>query len=114
MGKTIAEDKMADRKLLMAEELLNAVTEPFTKVVCKLHDARIISVENFKIKKTKLMKTHWIDSSSLLTTDKKQPTTTGIFEVFANKAGLNALELKETLIDWMCVINELNWGTAWL
>ena len=55
----------------MAEELLNAITEPFTKVVCKLHDARIISVENFKIKKAELMKSHWVDSSLLLTTDKK-------------------------------------------
>ena len=86
----------------MAEELLNAVTEPFTKVVCKLHDSRIISIENFKIKKADLMKCHWIDSTLLLSSDKKKPTTTGIFEVFANKAGLNATELKETLIDWMC------------
>ena len=56
-GKTIAEDKMAARKIMMAEELLNAIMEPFTKVVCKLHDARIVSVENFKIKKAELMKT---------------------------------------------------------
>ena len=86
----------------MAEELLNAVTEPFTKVVCKLHDSRVTSIENFKIKKADLMKCHWIDSTLLLSPDKKKPTTTGIFEVFANKAGLNATELKETLIDWMC------------
>ena len=86
----------------MAEELLNAITEPFTKVVCKLHDSRIISIENFKIKKADLMKCHWIDSTLLLSPDKKKQTTTGIFEVFANKAGLNAMELKETLIDWMC------------
>ena len=94
--KPIAEDKMADAKISMAKELLNAVTEPFTKVVCKLHDSRIISVENFKIKKAELMKSHWIDGTSLLITDRKKPTTTGIFEVFANKAGLNAAELKET------------------
>ena len=86
----------------MAEELLNAVTEPFTKVVCKLHDSRITSIENFKIKKTDLMKSHWIDSTLLLSSDKKHPTTTGIFEVFANRAGLNATDLKETLINWMC------------
>ena len=102
MGKTIAEDKMAAVKTSMAEELLNAITEPFTKVVCKLHDSRIVSVENFKIKKAELMKSHWIDGTLLLTSDKKKPTTTGIFEVFANKAGLNATELKEMLIDWMC------------
>ena len=48
------------------------------------------------------MKSHWIDSTLLLTSDKKKPTTTGIFKVFANKAGLNAMDLKETLIDWMC------------
>ena len=93
---------MADAKISMAEELLNAITEPFTKIVCKLHDSRIISVENFKIKKAELMKSHWIDGTSLLTTDRKKPTTTGIFEVFASKAGLNAAELKEMLIDWMC------------
>ena len=86
----------------MAEELLYAITEPFTKVVCKLHDSRVTSIENFKIKKADLMKCHWIDSTLLLSPDKKKPTTTGIFEVFANKAGLNATELKETLIDWMC------------
>ena len=102
VGKTIAEDKMASKKISMAEELLNAVTEPFTKVVCKLHDSRITSIENFKIKKTDLMKSHWIDSTLLLSSNKKRPTTTGIFEVFANRAGLNATDLKETLMDWMC------------
>ena len=93
---------MASKKISMAEELLNAVTEPFTKAVCMLHDSRIISIENFKIKKADLMKSHWIDSTLLLSTDKKSPTTRGIFEVFANKAGLNATDLKETLINWMC------------
>ena len=86
----------------MAEELLNAITEQHMKVVCKLHDDRVVSVENFKIKNSELMKTHWIDSSVLLTSDKKRPTTTGIFEVFANKASVSARELKEMLIDWMC------------
>ena len=62
---------MASKKISMAEELLNAVTEPFTKVVCKLHDSRITSIENFKIKKTDLMKSHWIDSTLLLSSDKK-------------------------------------------
>ena len=93
---------MAAKHISMAEELLNAITEPFTKVVCKLHDSRVTSIENFKIKKADLMKCHWIDSTLLLSPDKKKPTTTGIFEVIANKAGLNATELKETLIDWMC------------
>ena len=93
---------MGAKHISMAEELLNAVTEPFTKVVCKLHDSRVTSIENFKIKKADLMKCHWIESTLLLSSDKKKPTTTGIFEVFANKAGLNATELKETLIDWMC------------
>ena len=93
---------MVAKHISMAEELLNAVTEPFTKVVCKLHDSRVTSIENFKIKKADLMKCHSIDSTLLLSPDKKKPTTTGIFEVFANKAGLNATELKETLIDWMC------------
>ena len=48
------------------------------------------------------MKHHWIDSSILQTSDKQHPTTTGIFEVFGKKTGLNASELKELLIDWMC------------
>ena len=38
------------------------------------------------------MRCHWIDSTLLLSSDKKKLTTTGIFEVFANKAGLNATE----------------------
>ena len=71
MGKTTAEDKMAAKHILMAEELLNAVTEPFTKVVCKLHDSRVTSIENFKIKKADLMKSHWIDSTLLLTRQEK-------------------------------------------
>ena len=96
----------------MAEELLNAVMEPFTKVVCKLHDSRVTSIENFKIKKADLMKCHWIDSTLLLSPDKKNPTTTGIFEVFANKAGLNAMELRK-LLSTGCVINGPNLVIAW-
>ena len=93
---------MASKHLNMAEELLNAVTEPHTKVLCLLHDSRIISVDNFKRQHAELMKHHWIDSSILQTSDKQHPTTTGIFEVFGKKTGLNASELKELLIDWMC------------
>ena len=98
----LTEDKMASKHLSMAEELLNAITELHTKVLCLLHDSRITSVENFKRQHVDLMKHHWIDSSILLTPDKLHPTTTGIFEVYGKKAGLNANELKEMLIDWMC------------
>ena len=86
----------------MAEELLNAITEPHTKVLRLLHDLRIISVDNFKRQHAELMKHHWIDSSILQTFDKQHPATTGIFEVYGKKTGLNAAELKELLIDWMC------------
>ena len=86
----------------MAEELLNAVTEPHTKVLCLLHDSRITSVGNFKRQHVDLMKHHWIDSSILQTPDKWHPMTTGIIEVYGKKTGLNANELKEMLIDWMC------------
>ena len=93
---------MAAKHLSMAEELLNVVTEPFTKVLCLLHDSRTITIENFKRQHTELMKYHQLDSSILLTPDKKHPTTIGIFEVYRKKTGLNAAELKEMLIDWMC------------
>ena len=43
-----------------------------------------------------------MDSSTLLTPDKKHPTVSGTFELFGKKTGLNATELKELLIDWMC------------
>ena len=93
---------MASEHLSMAEELLNAITEPHTKVLCLLHDSRIIYADNFKRQHAELMKHHWIDSSILQTLDKQHPTTTGIFEVFGKKTGLNVSELKELLIDWMC------------
>ena len=93
---------MATKHQSMAEELLNAITEPFTKVLCLLHDSRIVSVDNFKRQHAELMKHHWIDSSILQTLNKQHPTTTGIFEVYGKKTGLNATELKELLIDWMC------------
>ena len=48
------------------------------------------------------MKHHWLDSSILLTPDKKHPTVSGIFELFGKKTGLSATEQKEMLIDWMC------------
>ena len=48
------------------------------------------------------MKHHWVDSSILLTPDKKHPTVSGIFELLCKKTGLSATELKEMLIDWMC------------
>ena len=93
---------MVAKHLSMAEELLNAVTEPFTKVLCLLHDSKTITIKNCKRQHTELMKYHQLDSSILLTPDKKHPTTTGIFEVYGKKTGLNAAELKEMLIDWMC------------
>ena len=93
---------MATKHLSMAEELLNAITEPFTKVLCLLHDSRTITIDNFKRQHAELMKHHWIDSSILQTLDKQHPTTTGIFEVYGKKTGLNVAELKELLIDWMC------------
>ena len=93
---------MASKHLSMAEELLNAITELHTKVLCLLHDSRIVSVDNFKRQHAELMKHHWIDSSILQTSDKQHPTTTGIFEVYGKKTGLNVTELKELLIDWMC------------
>ena len=93
---------MATKHLSMAEELLNAVTEPFTKVLCLLHDSRTITIDNFKRQHAKLMKHHWIDSSILQTRNKQHPTTTGIFELYRKKTCLNASELKELLIDWIC------------
>ena len=93
---------MAAKHLSMVEELFNAVTEPFTKVLCLLHDSRTTTIDNFKRQHTELMKHHWIDSSFLQTLDKKHPTTTGIFEVYRKKTGLTVVELKEMLIDWMC------------
>ena len=93
---------MVTKHLSMAEELLNAITEPFTKVLCLLHDTRTITIDNFKRQHAELMKHHWIDSSILQTPDKQHPTTTGIFEVYGKKTGLNVTELKELLIDWMC------------
>ena len=51
-----AEDKMATKQISIAEELLNAVTpEPFTKVLCLLHDTRVVSTEDFKKKHPELM-----------------------------------------------------------
>ena len=93
---------MVTKHLSMAEELLKCHKEPFTKVLCLLHDSRIVSVDNFKRQHAELMKHHWIDSSILQTPDKQHPTSTGIFEVYRKKTGLNATELKELLIDWMC------------
>ena len=93
---------MASKHLSMAEELLNAITELLTKVLCLLHDSRIVSVDNFKRQHAELMKHHWIDSSILQTPDKQHPTTTGIFEVYGKKTGQNVTELKGLLIDWLC------------
>ena len=76
---------MVIKPLSMAEELLNAVTGPFTKVLCLLHNLRIVSVDNFKRRHAELMKHHWIDSSILQTPDKQHPTTTDIFEVYGKE-----------------------------
>ena len=95
-----AEDKMVTKHLSMVEELLNAVTpEPFTKVLCLLHDSRATTVETFKEHHKELMKQHWLDCSALLTPDKKHLTATGIF---GKRTCLSASEMKEKLIDWMC------------
>ena len=84
----------------MAEELLNAITpEPFTKILCLLHNTRTISIEAFKEKRKELMKHHWVDSTILLTPDKKHASVTGIFELFSKKTRLSATELNEMLID---------------
>ena len=56
-----AENKMVSKQMSMAEELLNTVTpEPFTKILCLLHDTRMISIDTFKEKQKELMKHHWI------------------------------------------------------
>ena len=94
---------MAAKQTTIAEELLNAITpEPFTKVLCLLHDSRITTVEKFRENNKALMKDHWLDSSVLLSMDKEEPTPTGIFEIFGRRVGLNTADMKEKLIDWMC------------
>ena len=46
-----AEDKMAAKQMSMAEELLNPITpEPFTKILCLLHDSRATTIEAFNEK----------------------------------------------------------------
>ena len=94
---------MAAKQISMAEELFNAVTpEPFTKVLCLLHDTRVVSTENFKRKHHELMKRHWLDSTVLLSPDKSKPTCTGLFEIFGKLCSMNAVDMKEQLIDWVC------------
>lgn len=94
---------MATECLALAEELLNVVTpEPFTKVLCLLHDSRATSIGNFKEQHKTLMKQHWLDSSALLSADKQCPTATGIFDVFGKRCGINATQITRstaTLID---------------
>ena len=98
-----AEDKMAFKQISIAEELLNAVTpEPFTKVPCLLHDTRAVSTEDFKRKHPELMKHHWLDSTVLLSPNKSKPTCTGLFEIFGKLCSVNAVDMKEQLIDWIC------------
>ena len=98
-----AEDKMATKRISIAEELLNAVTpEPFTKVLCLLHDTRAVSPDDFKRKRPELMKHHWLDSTVLLSPNKSKPTCTGLFEIFGKLCSVNAVEMKEQLIDWIC------------
>ena len=94
---------MAAKQISIAEELLNAVApEPFTKVVCLLHDTRAVSTENFKRKHPELMKHHWQDSTVLLSPNKSKPTCTGLFEIFSKLCSVNAVDMKEQLIDWIC------------
>ena len=94
---------MVAKQISIAEELLNAVTpEPFTKVLCLLHDTQAVSTENFKRKHPELMKHHWLDSTVLLSSDKSKPTCTGLFEIFGKLCSVNAVNMKEQLIDWIC------------
>ena len=94
---------MAVKRISIAEELLNAVTpEPFTKVVCLLHDTRTVSTENFRKKHPELMKHHWLDSTVLLSPNKSKPTCLGLFEIFGKLCSVNAVDMKEQLIDWIC------------
>ena len=98
-----AEDKMATKRISIVEELLNAVTpEPFKKVLCLLHDTRAVSPADFKRKRPELMKHHWLDSTVLLSPNKSKPTCTGLFEIFGKLCSVNAVEMKEQLIDWIC------------
>ena len=98
-----AEDKMATKRISIAEELLNAVTpEPFTKVLCLLHDTRAVSPDDFKRKRPELMKHHWLDSTVLLSPNKSKPTCTGLFKIFGELCSVNAVDMKEQLIDWIC------------
>ena len=94
---------MATKRISIAEELLNAVTpEPFTKVLCSLHDTRAVSPDDFKRKRPELMKHHWLDSTVLLSPNKSKPTCTGLFEIFGKLCSVNAFDMKEQLIDWIC------------
>ena len=94
---------MATKRISIAEELLNAVTpEPFTKVLCLLHDTRAVSPDDFKRKRPELMKHHWLDSTVLLSPNKSKPTCTGLFEIFGKLCSVNAVDMKEQLIDWIC------------
>ena len=94
---------MAVKQISIAEELLNAITpEPFTKVVCLLHDTRTVSTENFRKKHPELIKHHWLDSTVLLSPNKSKPTCTGLFEIFGKLCSMNAVDMKEQLMDWIC------------
>ena len=94
---------MVAKQISIAEELLNAITpEPFTKVLCLLYGTRAVSTENFKRKHPELMKHHWLDSTVLLSPDKSKPTCTGLFEIFGKLCSVNAVDMKEQLIDWIC------------
>ena len=48
------------------------------------------------------MKNHWLDSTVLLSPDKSKPTCTGLFEIFGKLYSVNAVDMKEQLIDWIC------------
>ena len=62
----------------------------------------MISIDTFKEKQKELMKHHWIESSTLLTPDKKRASTTGMFELFSKLSRITVMDLKEKLIDWIC------------
>ena len=71
-------------------------------MLCLLHDTRAVSPDDFKKKRPELMKHHWLDSTVLLSPNKSKPTCTGLFEIFGKLCSVNAVDMKEQLIDWIC------------
>ena len=97
----------------MVEELLNAVTEPFTKVVCKLHESRIISIENFKIKKGRSNEVS-LDTqhTTALIRQEKNRQQQVFLKYLLTKQGLMQRNLRK-LLSTGCVTNILNLVIVW-